>query len=100
MQIEYDEKGKLFTEVIAKDKIWCHIQAESYYILGNVHVRVGDRLSDELNRENNFLAITEAEVYSPGGELLYSNNFLAVNRKHVVWLMPVEKPLTSQEMAE
>lgn len=92
MHLEYDEKGKLFTEVIAKDKVRSHIQTETQHILGNVHVRIGDRLSDELNRENNFLAITEAEIYSHTGELLYSTNFLAVNRRHIVWLMPVDPP--------
>jgi hypothetical protein len=91
MQIEYDEKGKMFTEVISKDKVRSHIQTENQHIIGNVHVRVGDRLSDELNKENNFLAITEAEIYATDGQLLYSINFLAVNRKHIVWVMPIDQ---------
>lgn len=96
MQIEYDEKGKLFTEVIAKDKIWSHIQTETHVIHGYVHVRIGDRLSDELNKENNFLAITEAEIYSLDGQQLYLTSFLAVNRAHIVWLMPIEQRGDSQ----
>ncbi len=90
MQIEYDEKGKLFTEVIAKDKVWTHIQTETHVIHGFVHVRVGDRLSDELNKEITFLAVTEAEIYSLEEKILYSTSFIAVNRRHIVWLMPIE----------
>ena len=96
MQIEYDEKGKLFTEVIAKDKVWAHIQTQTHIVHGYVHVRRGDRLSDELNKENNFLAITDAEIYSLSGDQLYSTNFLAVNRRHIVWLMPIDLPDDNQ----
>ncbi len=98
--IEYDEKGKLFTEVISKDKVWSHIQTEAYSIRGYVHVRVGDRLSDELNEELNFLAVTEAEIYSLDEQPLYTTNFLAVNRKHIVWLMPVDHQKNTSQTSE
>jgi hypothetical protein len=91
MVVEFDEKGKFFTDVIAKDVIRSHIQTREQTILGYVHVRKGDRLSDEINEPNIFLAITEAEVYNLEGELLHTSAFLAVNREQIVWLMPVEK---------
>ena len=97
MHLEYDEKGKLFTEVISKDKVRSHIQTDTHHILGNVHVRKGDRLSDELNQTTSFLAITEAEIYSPSGELLYNTDFVAVSRKHIVWLMPFDSQATNQD---
>ena len=91
MVVEFDEKGKFFTDVIAKDVIRSHIQTREQTILGFVHVRKGDRLSDEINEPNIFLAITDAEVYNLEGELLHTSDFLAVNREQIVWLMPVEK---------
>jgi hypothetical protein len=96
MVLEYDDKGKYFTDVISKDLILTHIQTLTHHIRGFVYVRKGERLSDELNQDNLFLAVTSAEIYNPDGEILYTSDFLAVNREHIVWLMPLkdtqEKP--------
>jgi hypothetical protein len=90
MAIEYDEKGKFFTDIISKDVIQSEIQTETHHIRGYVHVRKGDRLSDEINQPNLFLPVTNAEIFNLAGERLYSSNFIAVNREHIIWLMPVE----------
>jgi hypothetical protein len=97
MVIEFDEKGKYFTEVVSKDIVLSHIQTPTCYIRGYVHVNKGERLSDEINSTGNFLAVTNAEVYNPQGKILYTNDFLVVNRAHIVWLMPVEDDLAKQE---
>jgi hypothetical protein len=97
MMPEYDEKGKFFTEVISKDLILSHIQTQTYHIRGYVHVRKGERMSDELNQTNLFLPVTNAEIHSPEGEILYITDFLVVNREHIVWLMPVEEPQDRSE---
>ena len=89
MVLNIDAKGKYFTDVITKDKVNSHIQMGTFRIRGNVHVRRGDRLSDEINQENKFLAVTEVEIFSPDGELLYITDFLAINREHIIWLMPL-----------
>jgi hypothetical protein len=91
MVIEFDEKGKYFTEVISKNEIIAHIQTQNYLIRGCVHVRTGERLSDEINGPNAFLAVTSADIYNPEGVLLYSSDFLVVNRAHIVWMMPIEE---------
>jgi Family of unknown function (DUF6812) len=91
MSIEYDEKGKFFTDVISKEVIRSEIQLVTHLVRGNVHVRKGDRLSDEINLPNLFLPVTKAEIYSLDGNKLYSCDFLAVNRDHIVWLMPFEQ---------
>ncbi len=70
MVIEYDEKGKYYTDVISKDVTLSHIQTHTHYIRGFVHVRKGDRLSDEINGSNIFLAVTKAEIFNPQGEVL------------------------------
>jgi hypothetical protein len=90
MVIEFDEKGKYFTEVISKDVILSHIQTQTYHIRGNIYVRKDERLSDEVNGGNGFLAVTDAEVFSPDGSILYTCKFMVVNRAHIVWLMPID----------
>jgi hypothetical protein len=91
MVVEYDENGKFFTDIIPKDVIRSHIQTRKQTIVGYVHVRKGDRLSDEINQPSIFLAVTEAEIYDLSGELLHTSDFLAVNREQIVWLMPIEE---------
>ena len=91
MVIEYDEKGKYYTDVISKDVILSRIQTPTHLIHGNVHVRKGDRLSDEINASNVFLAVTNAEIFNLQGESLYTCKFLAVNRGQIVWLMPIDE---------
>ena len=90
MEIEYDEKGKFFTDIISKEVIRSDIQTVLHHIRGDVHVRKGERLSDEINQPVVFLPVTKAEIYNQDGELLYTSDFLAVNREHIIWLMPIE----------
>lgn len=91
MIVEYDEKGKYYTDVISKDIIFSHIQTHSNQIHGYVHVRKGERLSDEINEAQPFLAVTNAEIFSLEGEMLYTCKFMAVNRSHIIWLMPIDE---------
>ena len=44
-----------------------------------------------LNIDCRFIAVTNAEIYNPNGEMLYTSDFLAVNREHIVWLMPINE---------
>jgi hypothetical protein len=91
MVIEFDEKGKIFTDVVTKEVILSQIQTTTNRIQGYVHVRKGERLSDEINQAYLFLSVTNVEIFSLEGEILYTSDFLAVNRDHIVWLMPVEE---------
>lgn len=97
MGVEFDEKGKFFTEIIAKDLVLSLIQTMTHRIRCFVHVRKGERLSDEINQTNHFLAVTNAEISSLEGEILYACDFLAVNREHIIWLMPIEEPQDKPE---
>jgi hypothetical protein len=90
MALEYDEKGKFYTDVIKKEVVLTQLQTPTFRIRGYVHVREGERLSDEINRDILFIAVTHAEIYDLAGEQLYTSEFLAVNREQIVWLMPVE----------
>jgi hypothetical protein len=88
MTIEFDDNGKFFTDIIPKTPIPAMIQTVANRIHGNIHVRQGQRIKDELDLEEKFVAITEAVIYGPDGQILYQTNFMAVQREKIVWVMP------------
>ena len=88
MTIRYDEKGKYFTDVISKDSIRANIQTLTHRIHGNIHVRVGKRIKDEMDQNEKFLAVTNVEVFNLKGQKLYDTDFILINRDHVIWLIP------------
>ncbi len=90
MTIEYDDKGKYFTEVVSKIAIPALVQTTQHLIRGNVHVRRDERLKDELDRDELFLAVTDASVLGTEGQVLHQVRFLAVRRAQIVWVMPLE----------
>ena len=88
MTVEYDEKGKIFTEVVPKVAIPAVLQTSAQLIRGNVHVRRDERLKDELDRDELFLAVTDASVIDSDGQTLHQARFMAVRRAQIVWVMP------------
>ncbi len=88
MTIEYDEKGKFFTDVVTKIAVSATIQTTSQLVRGKVHVRQGERLKDELDRDELFLAMTGASILGADGQVLFTAPFLAVRRSQIVWVMP------------
>ena len=88
MTIEFDEKGKFFTDLVPKIPVHTVIQTTEQLVRGNVHVRQGERLKDELDRDELFLAVTDAIILGPDGGTLFQAPFLAVRRCQIVWAMP------------
>jgi hypothetical protein len=88
MVIRYDDKGKFFTEVISKENVAVIVQTTTNRIEGYMHVRSGYRIKDELNSEDQFVAVTQAKIYGSDNNLLYTTEFLAVNIHEVIWVMP------------
>ncbi|MEW6717931.1 MAG: hypothetical protein AB1345_10565 [Chloroflexota bacterium] len=88
MTVHYNQKGKFFTQVVSKEPIPTIIQTLTHCIHGNIHVRLSERFSDEINACNHFIAVTNATVFDDHGEVLYKTNFIAVNQDRVVWLLP------------
>jgi hypothetical protein len=91
MSIEYDEKGKFYTDVVTKIAISCMVQTTTHLIRGYVHVRQGERLKDELENNERFTALTEVSVTDMNGNVVFNGPFLAVRRDQIVWVMPVDK---------
>lgn len=88
MTIEFDEKGKFFTDVVSKVPVHAVVQTTAQLIRGNIHVRHGERLKDELDRDETFLAITEASILQADGQVQFETAFLAVRRSQIVWVLP------------
>jgi hypothetical protein len=97
MAIEYDEKGKIFTEVVSKVAIQATIQTITHLIRGRLHVRRDQRIKDALDTQEDFLAVTDVMVLKPDGQVLFQAPFLAVRRSHIVWVLPDQN--TGEERA-
>ncbi len=88
MNAQFDEKGKIFTNVISKDPVPVTIQTSTHRIHGELYVRPGERLKDELNSADQFLAVTNATVYDAECHEIYHCNFLTLSLGQIVWLIP------------
>ena len=88
MTFEYDEKGKIFTDIVSKVAVPSTIQTTTHLIRGQVHVRRDQRIKDELDLNEGFLALTDVSVMGPDGQTLFQAPFLAVRRSHIVWVLP------------
>lgn len=92
MVFHYDEKGKFFTDFIAKTQVNVTIQTVIHRVRGRVYIRHGERFRDEINKEDVFIAVTDAEIFDANGQVLYVCDFLAVHRDQIVWMWPEEDP--------
>lgn len=88
MTFEYDEKGKIFTDIVSKISIRATIQTTTHLMHGYLHVRRDQRIKDELDSNESFLALTDASVLGADGQILFQTPFLAVQRSQIIWVMP------------
>jgi hypothetical protein len=88
MTIEYDEKGKIFTDIITKRSIYATVQTTTHLMRGHIHVRHDQRIKDELDLNERFLPVTDVNVLAPDGQILFQAPFLAINRAHIIWVLP------------
>ena len=90
MPLEFDEKGKFYTDIVAKVSLPAIIQTTTHRISGLIHMRPDERVSDALDGPGDFLAVTSAIVFGLQGEILFQAEFLSVRRSQIVWVMPEE----------
>ena len=95
MYTEYDEKGKIFTEVVSKTAIHATVQTTTHQMRGQIHVRRDERVKDELDRDEGFLALTDVTIVDAAGKTLFEVPFIAVKREHIVWVIP--EPASTEE---
>jgi hypothetical protein len=91
MSIRFDEKGKFFTDFVSKESVPVIVQTLTHRVKGNIHIRPGERLKDEINQGEPFFAVTEATIYDHGGKVIYRSDFLALNREHIIWIIPEDQ---------
>jgi hypothetical protein len=53
-----------------------------------IHVPQGERVKNELDRDELFLAVTDAHVPGPDAKPLHRVALLAVCRTQIVWIIP------------
>jgi hypothetical protein len=97
MSLHYDDKGKFYTDYVSKNAVSAIIQTSTHRIIGKIFIRVGERVSDELNESDKFLAVTDASIFDSAGDLLYKSEFITVNRDHIIWIMPEEASHIGEE---
>ena len=90
MTIEYDEKGKFYTDVVTKLPTSAIIQTTTHLVRGLVHIRQGERLKSELEQDEHFIAVTQATIHDASDSIVFSAPFLAIQRSQVVWILPAD----------
>lgn len=93
MSSQFDEKGKIFTYVISKMPVMVTIQTVTQKIHGEIYVKRDERIKDELDQTEHFLAVTNAVILSSEDQVLYQTKFLVVNLEHIVWILPDDEVL-------
>jgi hypothetical protein len=91
MTVRYDDKGKFFTDIVTKDTISVVIQTLMHRVEGLMYIRPDQRIKDELNKDVQFFAVTDAVVYNSQNKKLYDSEFLLINSDHIVWMIPTEE---------
>ncbi len=63
-------------------------QTATNRMTGQIHLRENERIKDALNTSDDFIAFTGVKVFDELGlALQYETPFLAINRKHLVWVI-------------
>ena len=86
-----------FSDKIQKVTSKAVIQTVSDVIIGDLHLRPRLRLIDELITGEQYLAVTNAVVYDKTGKVRFSTRFLAINREHVVLVIPWDEMERKQD---
>ncbi len=91
MEFRVDAKGKYFTTHVSKQCVAIVARVRDSIVHGTLHLAPDNRLKDELNGDETFLAITNAEVFALDGERpLYSTEVLVINKDRIAWVFPRE----------
>ena len=89
--IRVDEKGKFYTAHISKRTTPVIAATATTILRGAMHLMLDNRLKDELNGAEPFIAITDARVYALDGEtLLYNAAVVMINKSQILWIIPQE----------
>jgi hypothetical protein len=60
----------------------------TFRLEGDMHVIAGGRLLDEINKERDFIPLTNATIYDATGTPLDSLDFIAINKSQILVAAP------------
>ncbi len=87
----FDDKGKVFTQLVSKIGLDVIIQTTTTCVRARLHIRPENRLSDEINNAEEFIPVTNAVVHDNNGNLLYKSRMLLLNTHQIVWIIPCDE---------
>ena len=91
MDYRVDEKGKVFTYRMTKNRLPVTVGVGDLVIHGFIHIKPETRLKDELNDAESFIAITDARVTTRAGKKpVYKTAALIVNKAQIAWIFENE----------
>ncbi len=93
MDFRVDQKGKYYTTRVSKETVAVTARLQDTIVQGTLHLAPDNRLKDEMNSAETFVAVTHAQVFALTGERpLYTTEILIVNKNQIVWIFPRETP--------
>ena len=100
MDYRLDEKGKYYTTRVNKRAAQVQVVAHGLLISGTMYLMLDNRVKDELNNGERFIAITEAQVREAStNAILLQGETLILNKDQVVCLIPHEDAYESNDPA-
>lgn len=91
MDHRVDDKGKFFPMRVATLRLPITACIGEWIIEGTVHLKGNNRLKDELNDDESFIAITQVRVRDRrDAKPAYESEVLIVHKHQIVWIFPRE----------
>ena len=92
MDYRLDEKGKYYTTHVSKRAAPVVVSVAGALISGAMHLILDNRIKDELNGGERFVAITGAEVREGAtGKLLYEAATVILNKDQIAWVVTTQE---------
>ena len=94
MEYRVNEKGKVFTTHVTKRRLLITACVRDWIIQGVVHLTGDNRLKDELNDTETFVAVTDAQVsHAQSEQPAYKTAVVIVQKSEIAWIFPHEPAL-------
>ncbi|MBI4790721.1 MAG: hypothetical protein HY782_27145 [Chloroflexi bacterium] len=95
MDYRVDGKGKFYTQKVSKQAVSIVARVENTLIHGVIHLTPENRLKDEMNNGEEFVAITKAQVLDAATErVMHAAEVLIVNKARIAWILPAAPSAT------
>jgi len=96
-----DEHGKVFTDYVRKTRIEVRLITLQGDIHGYIHLIAEQRVRDMLNdKTEQFIAVTDVSMKVQGTLERVEADFIALNKKHIVSVIPLDEDKARRRQAE